>query len=386
MKHVTVTPTQKRSLGVATILALIAGVYFLRTFSMVILVAAIVAYVFNPLYLWLYRRNGKQGRSAGFVLLLSFLLIILPLMLVVALTIVQINHLLTSIGGRFTASDISSFGTGAINATNNFLVSIHAPYHVTSGQLTQQASKYAASFSSVALGLLTSTVGSALGFLTTLILYIYIFLSVLRNQDAIISTVRSLNPLGDEIGELYLTRIGAMTKAMVRGQFIIALAQGIIGAMLLWIAGLHGLFFFFLVILTVLSIIPLGAGIVILPIGIIMLFTGNIVGGLVVILGHILIITNIDNILRPRLVPQEARLDSALTMIGVFAGLAAFGFPGIVIGPVIMIVLTTTIQVYLDVNGTKKVETPPKNSASEPRKRLLLRGRKKVIKPLSDKA
>ncbi len=57
--------------------------------------------------------------------------------------------------------------------------------------------------------------------------------------------------------------------------------------------------------------------------------------------------TNIDNVLRPILVPKEARLDSALMLLSVFAGITMFGFLGIVIGPVLMIVIVTTISVYL---------------------------------------
>jgi len=53
-------------------------------------------------------------------------------------------------------------------------------------------------------------------------------------------------------------------------------------------------------------------------------------------------------VLRPQLVPKTARLDPALTILSVFAGLKMFGFLGIVIGPVIMIILVTTIQEYLD--------------------------------------
>ena len=59
--------------------------------------------------------------------------------------------------------------------------------------------------------------------------------------------------------------------------------------------------------------------------------------------------TNIDNFLRPILVPREARLDSALMLLSVFAGIAMFGAFGIVIGPVLMIVIVTTISVYLAV-------------------------------------
>ena len=53
--------------------------------------------------------------------------------------------------------------------------------------------------------------------------------------------------------------------------------------------------------------------------------------------------------MRPKLVPSEARLDPALTLLSVFSGMAFFGFLGIVLGPVIMIVIVTTIQVYLEV-------------------------------------
>jgi predicted PurR-regulated permease PerM len=89
-----------------------------------------------------------------------------------------------------------------------------------------------------------------------------------------------------------------------------------------------------------------------------MIATGNIVGGLTVIANHLLIVTNIDNVLRPRLVPKDAKLNSALTILSVFAGVAMFGFLGIIIGPVIMILVVSTIQVYLSNDEHKpKMET-----------------------------
>jgi predicted PurR-regulated permease PerM len=100
-------------------------------------------------------------------------------------------------------------------------------------------------------------------------------------------------------------------------------------------------------ILSLLSIIPLGGGIVTVPIGLILALTGNFWGGIFVLASHFLIVTNIDNLLRPILVPKEARLNSALTMLSVFSGIALFGFLGIVIGPVLMILIVTTINVYL---------------------------------------
>jgi predicted PurR-regulated permease PerM len=196
-----------------------------------------------------------------------------------------------------------------------------------------------------------------------------VFISLLKNQDAIFRIFHKINPLGRQISELYVARMGSMTKAMVRGQFIIATLQGLTDAALLYIGGIHTAFFFFAVVLIALSIIPLGGGILVLPIGVVMLLTGNIVGGLIVILGHLLIVTNIDNIMRPRLVPKEARLDPALTLLAVFSGVTLFGFIGIILGPVLMIVLVTTLQVYLEVfkgeNAVQDGETQAKVSLSK---------------------
>src|SRR5262249_4882590 len=91
---------------------------------------------------------------------------------------------------------------------------------------------------------------------------------------------------------------------------------------------------------------------------------GNIAGGVFVILWHLLVVTNIDNFLRPVLVPKDARLNSALMLLAVFAGLAMFGPWGIVIGPVLMILIVTTIDVYLAVY--KGVELPQKAEQPAP--------------------
>ncbi len=67
-----------------------------------------------------------------------------------------------------------------------------------------------------------------------------------------------------------------MVRGTVKGQFVIALCQGIAGAISIYIAGFHDGFFIFAILLTALSVIPLGGGIVTIPFGIGMMFFGNI--------------------------------------------------------------------------------------------------------------
>jgi predicted PurR-regulated permease PerM len=152
--------------------------------------------------------------------------------------------------------------------------------------------------------------------------------------------------------------MGAMVRGAVFGQFVIALAQGLAGAVSIYLAGFHEGFFIFAIMLTALSVIPLGGGIVSIPFGIGMILFGNVFGGIFVIAWHLIVVTNIDNVLRPILIPRQARLDSALMLLAVFAGITMFGFLGIVIGPVLMIVIVTTISVYLAVFKGVPIDDP----------------------------
>ena len=143
-----------------------------------------------------------------------------------------------------------------------------------------------------------------------------------------------------------------MTKAMVKGQFIIAACQGFASALSLWLVGVN-YFGFFFIFLTFLSFIPLGAGIITIPIGVVFILTGHFWQGAFIIVWHMFVVSMIDNILRPHLVSPNTRLNTALMLLAVFAGMATFGFLGVVYGPVIMILLVTTIKIYAEYNSQR---------------------------------
>lgn len=224
--------------------------------------------------------------------------------------------------------------------------------------------------------------GGVIGVVTSAIIFLYVLVSLLTNQEQLLTLIRRLNPLGEEVTDLYLAKMGAMVKGTVKGQFIIALVQGLLGAASIYIGGFHNGFFIFAIFLTALSVIPLGSGIITIPFGIGMMFFGNIGGGLFVVLFHIIGVTNVDNFLRPILVPREARLDPALMLLAVFSGIAMFGFWGGIVlgGPVLMIIIVTTISVYLAVyKGVEMTAHEP----PEKRRRLFRRRIKEEIEETS---
>jgi predicted PurR-regulated permease PerM len=354
--HFKITPSEKKALAIATVIAIIFGAYFLKHYFSLIIVAAIMAFLFNPFYHRRLSKNHKPGKSAALTFMYGGLVILLPLTLVIVLTVLQINHSINHISTTVQNTDTSALSQHIIDTINNIIAKTSSSFRLTPEWIQSTAIELAQKIGTAFLHNVAQYAGNFFSFFTTAIIFIFVFLSLLKNQESLVETFHSLNPLGKDISNLYLKRISAMTKAMVRGQFIIAIAQGSTDAALIYLGGLHEGFFFLLMILITLSFIPLGGGILAIPIGIAMALTGNFVGGALVVLGHLLIVTNIDNVLRPKLVTSEAKLDSALMILSVFSGIALLGFLGIVVGPVIMIILVTTISVYREVYKNVEME------------------------------
>jgi predicted PurR-regulated permease PerM len=368
------TLSQRRALAIATVAAIAFGAYFLRGYFILIVVAAVVAYLFDPIYQRLHKRFGT-GLSATFTLLAALAIVIVPIAGAVAIGVVQISVMVRSVADWVGKTDLSSLGDRSLRAVNELLDRL--PFLQSTNITAESLQKWVVSFAQRAgqwgLEFLQGAAGGLFGGLTAAVIFLYVFISILVKGHELRVLIGRLNPLGEEVTDLYLAKMAAMVRGTVQGQFVIAVAQGVAGAISIYIAGFHDGFFIFAILLSALSVIPLGGGIVTIPFGIGMALFGNVGGGIFVVAFHLLVVTNIDNVLRPILVPKEARLDSALMLLSVFAGITMFGFLGIVIGPVLMIVIVTTISVYLWVYQGVPMDVDTEDDAEPKRPGLLTR-------------
>jgi predicted PurR-regulated permease PerM len=137
-----------------------------------------------------------------------------------------------------------------------------------------------------------------------------------------------------------------MIAAMFKGTFVIAIVSGLAMGIVFWIAGVP-----YVTLLSIisafLSLIPMvGISLIAWPVGILLILAGNVWQGVFVIAAFMLVVANIDNVLRPMLIPKGAHLNTALVILSVLGGLSLMGFIGVIYGPVIMILLVTSIEVY----------------------------------------
>lgn len=347
---------------------------------MIIIVIIVMAFLFHPVHYWLLGKKMKPGLAAFLTMLIMILAVLIPIVIAILIMSLQMGNLVNQINNNsLDIVNADSLGSNVIVAINTMLSGLHIPYQVTEASFNQFLANMLQGFANAVLKGLSSFIGNFFSIFTALIIYLIVFHSLLTHRVGLIDGFKRINPLGVPVTTVYLHKMGAMTKAMVRGQFTIAFTQGLISAISLYAVGFRGVFFFFLILLTLISIVPLGAGVITIPLGIILILNGQVWQGAVIILTNILIVNTIDNALRPILVPPQVRLNAALTTLAAFGGLATFGIIGIILGPVLMIVTVTTIEMFLDVyRGSGEVGHKTYPHETNPFKRVFKRFSKKA--------
>ncbi len=155
-----------------------------------------------------------------------------------------------------------------------------------------------------------------------------------------------LNILGAR-AEGYLQAAGTTTRAVLYGIVLTALAQGALAGLGYWAAGLQGPLF--LTLLTVLvALIPFGTPLVWGSLSLWLLLNGQAAAGLGLFLWGALVISWVDNLIRPWIISGTTRIPFLLVFFGVLGGLAAFGLIGLFLGPVVLSVCLAVWREWLD--------------------------------------
>jgi predicted PurR-regulated permease PerM len=347
--------TTPKAWSIIIVVALVLGFLFLQPFLSLILLAVLLAFFTFPIYKKLLKKlKGREGLAAFFTTCALALILIVPTFIVFAVAATQALNLVNSLGISDIVNDPSSIESDFLDFVTDINSLIEETVGISGPINTDSLSSFVNStlptlISGVADSIL-SLAASIPAFFMNLIIFLFVYIGVLTNAKELLKVAGGLSPFDEEVTELYFKRIGLMANGMLRGQFLIALMQGLATSIALAIVGLDNYFFFFFIIFTFMSLIPLGAGIITIPMGIIAILLGYIWQGLVILGNHFIFVTNIDNI-RPRFVPKEAQMQAALTILAAFSGVAMFGLLGVIYGPVIMIILVTTIETYLKVKA-----------------------------------
>ena len=183
-------------------------------------------------------------------------------------------------------------------------------------------------------------------FMVGFVIMLYLLFFLLRDGAALSRRIINAIPLDPEHkGELF-SKFATVIRATVKGNILIAMAQGALGGMMFGLLGIPGSVLWG-VVMAILSLLPaVGASLVWGPVAIYLLATGAMAKGVGVVLFGVFVIGLLDNVLRPVLVGKDTKMPDYLVLLSTLGGLAVFGLNGFVIGPVIAAMFMAVWGIY----------------------------------------
>ncbi len=178
-------------------------------------------------------------------------------------------------------------------------------------------------------------------FLMTVSMY-YFFIDGRR----IVAEVTKLIPLDRRYIEAFSREFKDVAYAIIYGNTLTALIQGMVGLVGLLIArvphaGVWG------AAMMVVALLPVGGTALVWgPIGLVLLATGKTTEGLFLLSWGAFLVGTIDNVIRPKLCSARMTLHPLLVFLSMFGGLAVFGMMGLLVGPLIASLFMAMVRIY----------------------------------------
>lgn len=319
----------------------------------VIVLALIIVGLFYPIFQRLYKFFNSKAIASSLSTILVFIFVFIPLFMVVLLATNEVINLvqqLTPGPNNSTPQLILQIQTDlrpTIQEVNRLLTQLKDAGLTEQGEINivQIASDLLKSVQSLLLPLTTAIISGAVNVLFYLFLLVLSLLYIFSDYDRLPRFLTRISPLEDKIDELLISKFSETTRAVIIGNFLVAMAQATVVIIPIVVMGIGAPVLLWLS-MVILSLIPVGAGLIFGPLGLLLIITGRPAEGIFLIVYGAIMINVVDASLRPRLLKGKVQLHPLIIIFSVIGGITVFGPLGILYGPLISVFFTSLMEVY----------------------------------------
>ena len=276
----------------------------------------------------LVRRGWNPNLAATFLIILSFVGILIPVSGVIMLLGRKIGN---AVNNSERVVQALKDQLGSLETTYDFDLASEIDVGAISTWLSDNLQSFAGS---------TFDIFIAVGLMYFILFYMF------TNRTLVSDSVGSYVPVSRQNLKLIGNEIQAMVRSNAIGIPLVAIAQGIIALIGFFIFGIPDPFFWF-VIVTIGSMIPfVGTLLGIVPVFILELSTGNTFQAWGILLYGLIVVGSTDNIIRLVVLKRLDNVHPLITLIGVIVGVPLFGFIGLIFGPLLISLLLVIVNIY----------------------------------------
>lgn len=328
---------------------LVLSFFIFKPFLYTLALAAIFAAVFRPLYERIKRFFKGQEEAASLITILAVAVFILVPLSFLGLQISgeaqSVYNSLTQSGGK------EAFLSSVNDLINNIKNGI--PF-------LEGASLNLGEYIKQGVGWVVGNLGPVFSSIAQLILSIVVFLIslyyLLKDGPALKKKIIQISPLSDEDDEIISGKLQRAVNAVMKGNILIAVIQGILSSVGFVIFGVPNPLLWG-VIAAIGALIPgVGTTIVLVPAVIFLFFAVGLWSAVGLSIWGAVAVGLVDNFLGPKLVGQGMHLHPLITLLSVLGGIAFFGPVGFLLGPIVVSLLFALVDIYLSLMGKREME------------------------------
>ncbi|MBI4478942.1 MAG: AI-2E family transporter [Acidobacteria bacterium] len=310
-----------------------------------VVLGILLTYLFHPLEKRLQKVIPSPSVRAGLLTLLATLIISFPL-------VYAVQRLSREVGSPTQLNRMRQLLENARNWLHDHQAEMFANWMV---ELAEQGRDFL-------LGHIPNLFGSVFSIALGLFVCLFVFYYFTKEGEHIWQALMNAIPLPNRLKSRLNQEVTGVVRAILYGQMVTAIVQGAIGGI--------GLVIFQIpqpllltVLMILLSFLPfVGAPLVWVPAGVLKLMAGQTWQGLGLLIYGSVLVLNIDNVIRPRLIALHSQVHPVVILIGIIGGTKVFGFIGFLVGPVIFAIFLQLLRFFAEYRPAE-TETPVLPSA-----------------------
>ncbi len=342
-------PFRKSFLVVLAVGITILFLVMIRQFLLSLLLAAIFSAMAHSIYTALLRRM-KDRRALASVSTLVIILVVVGLPLLGLLGLVANQAVeVSQAAGPWIEKQIGQVDD-LDQRIRNIPILDRLPAlrrMLPSGeQIVGKAGQVASATGTFLVKNLADLTRGTLGFFLQLFVLLYAMFFFLIDGRSILDRILVYVPLSPQDEERLLEKFVSVSRATIKGSLLIGIIQGALAGLAFWVCGIRGAAFWGTVTVVVSLIPAIGAALVWVPMVIYLLVTGHAVAGFGLLIWSAVVVSTIDNFLRPRLVGRDAKMSDLMILLSTLGGLTLFGPVGFIVGPIVAALFVTIWHLY----------------------------------------
>ena len=307
-----------------TILAIAFKPYYNAFFG-----ALILFILFRGLHKRFTTKNKmKQGTSAISIILLTIFIALIPIFFILTIAV----------------SQVSTFISNADSLSKDEMVS-WVDEHYPSADFSNIVTNFLGAIKKLSAKLIVGAIQNTTKFFTTLTVMYFMLYFLLVNDKKVEEGIIKYLPFSEKHSTKMYNEINNITNSAVMTTGLIAIIQGTLLGVIFMIFGVPGAVTWGIAA-AILSFLPVvGAPVIYIPVALYYLATGSIGTGIGILIGG-LILSSIDNFIRPSMQKKFGEMHPLVSLIGVFIGIPLFGLLGIVVGPLLISYFLLSIKFF----------------------------------------